>query len=57
MTFHRPLTSAPDLFREVRGAVFLDFLIAFVPLWTFALCAFQLALIARANLMVKHSAD
>lgn len=57
MTFHRPLTSARDLVREVRGAVFLEFLIAFVPLWTFALCAFQLALIARANLMVKHSAD
>lgn len=53
----RPPTSAPDLIREVRGAVFLEFLIAFVPLWTFALCIFQLALIGRANLIVKHSAD
>ena len=39
------------------GAVFLEFLVAFLPIWTFALCTFQLALIARANLMVKHSAD
>ena len=53
----RTLTRAPELIRDVRGAVFLEFLIAFVPLWTFALCVFQLALIARADLMVKHSAD
>jgi len=45
------------LVRDLRGVVFLEFLIAFVPVWTFALCIFQLALIARANLMVKHSAD
>lgn len=45
------------LVRDLRGVVFLEFLIVFVPVWTFALCIFQLALIARANLMVKHSAD
>jgi len=35
----------------------LEFLIAFVPLWTFFLCLVQLAFITQANLMVKHSAD
>ena len=45
------------LLRDLRGVVFLEFLVAFVPVWTFALCIFQLALIGRANLMVKHSAD
>jgi Flp pilus assembly protein TadG len=46
-----------DLARDLRGVVYLEFLIAFIPIWTFALCIFQLALIVRANLMVKHSAD
>jgi len=35
----------------------LEFLIAFVPVWTFFLCVVQLAFITHANLMVKHSAD
>jgi len=46
-----------QLFADQRGVVFLEFLIAFVPLWTFFLCVVQLALITHANLMVKHSAD
>jgi hypothetical protein len=50
-------TSFNALIRDARGAVFLEFLIAFVPVWTFALCVLQVALIARANLIVKHSAD
>jgi Flp pilus assembly protein TadG len=45
------------LLRDLRGVVFLEFLIAFIPVWSFSLCIFQLALIARANLIVKHSAD
>ena len=49
--------SVGSLFREQRGVVFLEFLIAFVPMWTFFLCVVQLALITYANLMVKHSAD
>lgn len=46
-----------DLVRDHRGVAYLEFLIAFLPLWTFALCIFQLALIAQANLMVRHAAD
>ena len=46
-----------QLFADRRGVVFLEFLIAFVPTWTFFLCVVQLALITHANLMVKHSAD
>lgn len=46
-----------ELVHDLRGVVFLEFLVAFMPVWTFALCVFQLALITRANLMVKHSAD
>ena len=37
--------------------VFLEFLIAFVPMWTFFLCIVQLAFITQANLMLKHAAD
>jgi len=46
-----------SLVTDRRGVVFLEFLIAFVPTWTFFLCVVQLALITHANLMVKHSAD
>jgi len=40
-----------------RGTVFLEFLVVFVPLWTFFLSLVQLALISHANLVVKHAAD
>lgn len=40
-----------------RGTVFLEFLIVFVPLWTFFLSLVQLALISHASLIVKHAAD
>ena len=45
------------LLADKRGVVFLELLIAFVPMWTFFLCVLQLAFIAHANLMVKHAAD
>ncbi len=45
------------LLDDKRGVVLLEFLIAFVPLWTFFLCVVQVAFFARANLMVKHAAD
>jgi Flp pilus assembly protein TadG len=55
------VTSSPrlpsSLIEDQRGVVFLEFLIAFVPLWTFFLCVVQLAFITQASLMVKHSAD
>lgn len=39
------------------GAVYLEFLIAFPPLWIFGLCIFQLILLARADLIVRHAAE
>jgi Flp pilus assembly protein TadG len=53
----RQSSFAGPLFGDQRGVVFLEFLIAFVPVWTFFLCVVQLAFITHANLMVKHSAD
>lgn len=46
-----------SLFADKRGVVFLELLIAFVPMWSFFLCILQLAFIGHADLIVKHSAD
>lgn len=46
-----------ELVDDRRGAVFFEFLVAFLPLWILFLCIVQLALIARADLMVKNAAD
>jgi Flp pilus assembly protein TadG len=46
-----------SLLADKRGVVFVEFLIAFVPVWAFFLCVVQLAFITHANLMVKHAAD
>jgi len=51
------MSNSGALFADERGVVFLEFLIAFVPMWTFFLCVLQLAFIGHADLMVKHSAD
>ncbi|MGB3052199.1 MAG: TadE family protein [Polyangiales bacterium] len=51
------MSNSGRLFTDKRGVVFLEFLIAFVPMWTFFLCVLQLAFVAHANLMVRHSAD
>ncbi len=45
------------LMRDESGVAYLEFLVVVVPIWLFALCVFQLALIAQANLIVKRSAD
>lgn len=42
---------------DERGVAFVEFLVAFVPLWIFFLCIVQLALIATASLIVQHAAD
>jgi hypothetical protein len=49
--------AARDLTDDCSGVVFVEFLIAFVPMWVFFLCVAQMALIARANLLVRHAAD
>ncbi len=46
-----------SIWRDQRGVVLLEFLVAFVPIWILFLCVVQLAFIAHADLMVKHSAD
>jgi len=51
------LSTSRSVLADRRGVVFLELLIAFVPMWTFFLCVLQLAFVAQANLMVKHSAD
>jgi hypothetical protein len=53
----RRLAAAQGIREDKRGVVFLEFLIAFVPLWTLFLAVVQLAFIAYADLLVKHSAD
>jgi hypothetical protein len=54
----KPSLRAPSvLLADQNGVVYLEFLIAFIPVWTFFLCVAQLAFITHANLMVKHSAD
>lgn len=50
-------SNSGSLFADKRGVVFLELLIAFVPMWTFFLCILQLAFIGHADLIVKHSAD
>lgn len=53
----RPPPASGALFRDQAGVVFIEFLVAFVPVWAFFVCVVQLAFITQANLMVKHSAD
>jgi hypothetical protein len=44
------------LVRDTRGAVFVEFLIAFLPLFVFFMCIVELAFLHVANLVTKHSA-
>jgi hypothetical protein len=41
---------------DTRGAVYVEFLIAFLPVFVFFLCLLQLALLFSAKLMVEHAA-
>lgn len=47
---------AKEILGETRGAVYVEFLIAFLPLFSFFLCLVQLAMLQTANLIVKHAA-
>lgn len=42
--------------RNQRGAVFVEFLIAFLPVFTFFLCLLQLALLFSVRLVAEHAA-
>lgn len=41
---------------DTRGAVYVEFLIAFLPVFVFFLCLLQLALLFSAKLLVEHAA-
>lgn len=41
---------------DTRGAVYVEFLIAFLPVFVFFLCLLQLALVFSAKLVVEHAA-
>lgn len=41
---------------DTRGAVYVEFLIAFMPAFVFFLCLLQLALLFSAKLLVEHAA-
>lgn len=48
--------SRTDLRGDTRGAVYVEFLIAFMPVFVFFLCLLQLALLFSAKLLVEHAA-
>ena len=53
MTSAQPRAGLRD---DTRGAVYVEFLIAFMPVFVFFLCLLQLALLFSAKLLVEHSA-
>ncbi|MDB4944464.1 MAG: hypothetical protein JWP97_3998 [Labilithrix sp.] len=50
------MSAAASLVRDTRGAVYVEFLIAFMPVFVFFLCLLQLALLFSARLAVEHAA-
>ena len=48
--------SPKGLRADTRGAVYVEFLIAFMPVFVFFLCLLQLALLFSAKLIVEHAA-
>ena len=48
--------AAHALMRAARGAVFVEFLIAFLPLYVFFLCLIQLSLLFSVRLLTEHAA-
>ncbi len=51
MKTHRGLVASEE------GVVFLEFLVAFIPMWILFLCLVQLAFLSHANLLVRHSSE
>ncbi|HKO46848.1 MAG TPA: hypothetical protein VJV79_03955 [Polyangiaceae bacterium] len=47
---------SPGTLRDQRGVVFVEFLIAFLPVYTFFLCLIQLALLFVVRLVTEHTA-
>lgn len=53
---NRDDTVSRRLPRDTRGAVYLEFLIAFMPVFVFFLCLLQLSLLYASKLIVEHAA-
>ena len=51
-----PSSGPRSLRANVRGAVYVEFLIAFIPVWVFFLCVVQLGLIFTVRLVTEHAA-
>jgi hypothetical protein len=51
-----PGSEPRSLRANVRGAVFVEFLIAFIPVWVFFLCIVQVGLIFTVKLVTEHAA-
>ncbi len=47
---------ARDVLRDARGAVYIEFLVAFLPFLIFFLCLWQVSILYYAKLMVDHAA-
>jgi hypothetical protein len=58
LILHRPRSAAhgSGWVRSTRGAVFVEFLIAFLPVYVFFLCLLQLALLVSVKLVTEHAA-
>jgi hypothetical protein len=47
---------SPGILRDRRGAIFVEFLIAFLPVQIFFLCLIQLAILFSVRLLTEHAA-
>jgi hypothetical protein len=50
------MTKAEAMGRDQRGAIFVEFLIAFLPVYTFFLCLIQLGLLFSVRIVTEHAA-
>jgi hypothetical protein len=50
------LLRRPNTIDDARGAVFVEFLIAFMPVYVFFLCLIQLSLLFSVKLVTEHAA-
>ncbi|HVH42028.1 MAG TPA: hypothetical protein VM925_06780 [Labilithrix sp.] len=50
------MNQRPRIIHDARGAVYVEFLVAFLPVFVFFLCLLQLALLFSSKLLVDHAA-
>lgn len=53
---HANAAENPGILRDRRGAIFVEFLIAFLPVQVFFLCLIQLAILFSVRLLTEHAA-